>query len=133
MTRAKIAVVDDDPLIQDLLRDLLEEGGYRVRCWPVTLATFAALRATPPDLALLDVNPYSAPMGWALLERWCADEATKGIPVIVWSTNSDALTARLARLQALRCAVMAKPFDIDELLATIARLVAEQGVGGAER
>jgi DNA-binding response OmpR family regulator len=107
--------------------------GGKVGSWPVTRATFGALRAVPPDLVLLEVHSYAAPAGWALLECLCADEVTQSIPVIVWSTHSSVLAERLARLRTHGCAVVAKPFDINVLLATIKQLVAPRGVAGGAR
>ena len=133
MARADIAVVDDDPVLQELLRDVLEEAGYAVRGWPVTSATFVALRAAPPDLVVLEVHPSAAPGGWALLERLCADELTEAIPVIVWSTDSGPLAERLAQLRTRGCAIVGKPFDLDALLATIAHLLADRGVAAGAR
>src|SRR5919202_1165897 len=110
------------PVLHELLRELLEEAGYAGPGGPFPLPPSAPRRPAPPDLVLLEVHPYAAPMGWALLERLCADEVTQTIPVIVWSTHSSVLAERLAQLRTHGCAVVAKPFDINVLLATIEQL-----------
>jgi DNA-binding response OmpR family regulator len=52
--QARILLIEDDHVIQDLLRDLLEEEGYRVLVADATLdpVDVSQLR---PDLILLDL------------------------------------------------------------------------------
>jgi len=62
-----------------------------------------------------------------ILESLRHEPATRHIPVIVCSAAAPALLQNAPRLQA-EAAVesLAKPFDVDDLLATIRRLIAEQ-------
>lgn len=125
MTVPVIAVLDDDPGMQDLLRELLEEAGYAVRRVPVSPAAVAGLTAQRPALVVLDVSPYSAPDGWYVLDALCRTPATQEIPLIVWSTSLTALQDRVDALPTRRCRVVAKPFDVNELLNLMHTLVVE--------
>ena len=119
----RILVVDDDGAILDLLRLLLESEGYAV----TTAASFqqarAAIAAGPPDLVLSDVRlPDAAP--FALLDELAADPATAALPVLVCSGAAREIEQAAERLAHTESAVLLKPFDIDDLLATVSRLLA---------
>ena len=66
--------------------------------------------------------------GWDLLDRLQGEAGTRGIPVIVTSTDPkllDRADADAARSVSQR--LVAKPFDIDALLGAV-----EELIGGAE-
>jgi DNA-binding response OmpR family regulator len=62
--------------------------------------------------------------GWDLLDRLYLDAATREVPVILFSTAPRLLTKAqaLEAPEARRC-FLAKPFDLDELLATVDDLI----------
>src|SRR5919202_4890011 len=125
---ARIAIIDDDVVFLELMNDLLALGeGYEVVTnsrWQVSLDFVRNVR---PDLVMLDLMMGREQNGWAILESLRQDPATTHIPVIVCSAAAPALLNNTPRLQA-QAAVepLAKPFDVDDLLATIRRLIAEQ-------
>jgi len=62
--------------------------------------------------------------GWDLLERLHADERTRELPVVVVSTDKaflEEVQASLERYGGRR--FLAKPFDIDDMLAAIDELI----------
>ncbi len=118
-----ILVVDDDDAILDLLRLLLESEGYAV----TTAASFqqarAAIAAKRFDLVLSDVRlPDAAP--FVLLDQLAADPATAALPVLVCSGAVREIEQAAERLAHIESAVLLKPFDIDDLLASVSRLLA---------
>ncbi|MFP6850278.1 MAG: response regulator [Pseudomonas sp.] len=52
---ADILVVEDEPKLAALLRDYLQNAGHRVTCLHDGLAVVPAVRATEPQLILLDI------------------------------------------------------------------------------
>ena len=114
MRSASVLVVDDDPDIRELVRELLERAGYQVAAAADGREGLRALYASPPDLVLLDVN---MPLldGWQVLERI---RDLTDVPVIM-------LTARAAELEKVRGLkggaddYVTKPFGRQELLARV--------------
>ena len=119
----RILVVDDDGAILDLLRLLLESEGYTV----TTAASFqqarAAIAAGRPDLVLCDGHLLDA-APFVLLDHLAADPATATLPVLVCSGAVREIEQAAERLTHAHGAVVLKPFDIDDLLATVSRLLA---------
>jgi two-component system, NtrC family, response regulator PilR len=109
-------VVDDEPAIRLLCRVNLELAGYEVR-EAGTLAEARGQVAEEVDVVLLDMH-IGNERGEALLDEL----AEQGIPVaiVTGSTELEALGATHAS------AVLGKPFTIDELESTVARLAARR-------
>jgi CheY-like chemotaxis protein len=121
---ARIAVVDDDDLFRDLMRDLLGPEGHVVVAYPAAACAYPALKADLPDLAILDVRVESPDAGWQLLELLRLDPATATLPLLVCTADALFLQAHAAGLRARGCAVLAKPFDLDELLGAVGEALA---------
>ena len=112
--RSIALVVEDDPWIRLLLRDLLTDAGYAVLEASNGSAALRLAQRQPPALVLLDlVLPEQS--GLELLTELKSTRATAHVPVIAVSARTDLL----ARAAELADAVVAKPFDIEELLARI--------------
>jgi DNA-binding response OmpR family regulator len=112
--RSIALVVEDDPWIRLLLRDLLTDEGYAVLKASNGSAALRLAQRQPPALVLLDlVLPEQS--GLELLAELKWTRATAHVPVIAVSARTDLL----ARAAELANAVVAKPFDIEELLAKI--------------
>ena len=112
--RSIALVVEDDPWIRLLLRDLLTDEGYAVLEASNGSAALRLAQRQPPALVLLDlVLPEQS--GLELLTELKSTRATAHVPVIAVSARTDLL----ARAAELADAVVAKPLDIEELLAKI--------------
>ena len=110
--RSIALVVEDDPWIRVLLRDLLTDEGYAVLEASNGSAALRLAQRQPPALVLLDlVLPEQS--GLELLTELKSTRATAHVPVIAVSARTDLL----APAAELADAVVAKPFDIEELLA----------------
>ena len=116
-----ILAVDDDRTLLNFLRLLLESEGYTVVTATSVREACAALAAHRPDLVLCDVRLPDAPP-FALLDR-LSNAATAALPVLVCSGAVRELEQATERLAQPHVAVLLKPFDIDELLGTVARLL----------
>jgi DNA-binding response OmpR family regulator len=128
MKDARVLVIDDEPDIRELLRNLLERAGYLVDEAPDGRAGLRAFHAVPPDLVLLDVGMPELD-GWATLERL---RDLSEVPVIM-------LTARSGELDRVRGLThgaddyVSKPFGRQELLARVQALLRRAGRGDAPR
>ena len=112
MSGARIAVVDDDIYIGDMLEELLRREGYDVlRAYSGTEAVLL-LESGRPDLVLLDLM-LPGLGGEAVLPHLA------GIPVIVLSAKAG-VEDKVELLLSGAADYLTKPFDTRELLARIA-------------
>ena len=56
MAKFKILMVDDDPVVLEVVRDALEEIGCEVHTYTNAVGTNAQLFKVKPDLLILDIN-----------------------------------------------------------------------------
>ena len=117
--RSCVLVVEDERSHGDLLAILLEEAGYRTVCDADGALTPALARALRPSAITLDLELPGLD-GRTVLQALKAEPDTARIPVIVISAHADWLKAE-ERREAF--AVLRKPFDLDELIATVRRAV----------
>jgi DNA-binding response OmpR family regulator len=117
-TPARLLVVDDDPDVRGLLREVLGRAGYIVDEAPDGRAALRRLFESAPALVILDVGMPGLD-GYATLERI---RDVSDVPVLM-------LTARAAELERVRGLTggaddyVAKPFGRQELLARVQALL----------
>jgi CheY-like chemotaxis protein len=114
----RVFVVDDDPEILEVMRDVLEDEGYWVGTAGHGGEALAKLRASavPPCVILLDLM-MPVMDGWAFRAEQSRDPALGSIPVVVLSADA---TIR-DKITALRASgFLKKPFRMQELLDTVA-------------
>jgi signal transduction histidine kinase/DNA-binding response OmpR family regulator len=77
-----VLVIDDDPVIQDLMRTFLTKDGYRVTIASGGEEGLNSAREQRPDVITLDIAmPHMD--GWSVLSTLKADPALADIPVIL--------------------------------------------------
>lgn len=119
----RILAVDDDPVIQRLLRVNLEMEDYEVAVASDGVEALEQVRAFRPDLVLLDVM-MPVKDGWQVCVEMKGDPDLAEIPVVFLSARAqEADVERGAHLGA--DAYVTKPFDPLELLALVARLLGD--------
>ena len=116
-----ILVVDDDPVIQKLLRVNFEMDGYSVDVAGDGEEGLERARAGQPDLIVLDVMMPKLD-GLQVAAALRADEATASIPIIMLSAKAQELDMR-AGGAAGADVYLTKPFDPLELLEQVATLI----------
>ena len=110
----RVLIVDDEPVIRNLLRETLAGDGVDCTLAAGGDAALEALREGAFDVVLVDLMMPKI-TGWGLLEGMRADGRAR---VIVVSAHSGADDARRAfDLGALD--VVAKPFEPEELAALV--------------
>ncbi len=116
MSDAYVLVVDDEPDIRMLLRDVLEDEGYQVALAGSVAEAKSQRRSRRPDLILLDVWMPDGD-GISLLKEWSDDEGLP-CPVVMVSGHGNVETAvEATRLGAYD--FIEKPLSIDKLLITL--------------
>lgn len=113
---ARVLVVDDDPQIVALYRDILTEEGWHVDVAELSQLANSDTPVGMPDVILLDWMLGHEPEGCNVVRRLKADPATRTIPVVVCTVAVNAITAVEPELTALGIPIVTKPFELDEML-----------------
>jgi CheY-like chemotaxis protein len=122
----RVLIVDDDGAIRDVLRDVLEDDGYVVDEVRDGVQALDALRASPDSLVvLLDLMMPNLD-GAGMLQAVARDPHLAGRHAFLLMTaGSPTLPLALVELMsAMDIALQPKPFEMDDLLGHVARLVA---------
>jgi CheY-like chemotaxis protein len=114
-----ILVVDDDDAIRGVIAETLELEGYGVECAADGLQALEKLKISIPDAIVLDLM-MPVMDGWTFLERCRRDHLCPGTPILVTSA-AQKLEAAAPKLQVEAC--LAKPFDLDDLIGSVERLL----------
>ncbi|HUP86566.1 MAG TPA: response regulator [Acidimicrobiales bacterium] len=122
MPAATVLVVDDDPLLVQLVKLNLELEGYNVVTASDGEEGLAQVRAQRPDLIVLDVMMPKLD-GLAMTRAVKADATTRAIPIILLSAKTAANDVKLG-LDAGADAYITKPFDTEALFGRVASLLA---------
>jgi DNA-binding response OmpR family regulator len=117
-----IAVIDDDAACRELLHDLLSEEGYAVNLFADSRTAARCLRDLAPAAVILDVRLEHPTAGWEILADLRHDPVLRATPVLVCSADLSALQEHASDLERQGCAILAKPFDVDDLLVLLQHL-----------
>ncbi len=121
--RPLVLVADDNADIRNLLATRLRTRGFDVVEAADGQEALDAALAQTPDIALLDwVMPVI--QGHELCVKLKTDPATETIPVVMLTARGEE-SDRLLGLDLGADAYLVKPFDIEELVATIRRLTGQ--------
>lgn len=112
--RSTILVVEDDDSIADLLADLLSDEGYRVLVAHDGLSALRSVRRVRPAMVLSDCMMPGL-HGMQFVRELRRHPATRTIPVVLMSS------VRPRGPGLADVPFLAKPFDVDDLLALVAR------------
>ena len=112
-----VLVVEDDTATRDLLRDLLELEGYTVASAADGAAGVARIEAGGIDLVLLDRRLPDMD-GLALCRQVRARPDAVYLPIMMLTAVAGGEQSRTGYAAGVD-GYLAKPFDIDELLARV--------------
>lgn len=116
-----ILVVDDDQDICIMVGAILKFAGYKVEQVSAVDKLSSTLDAFHPSLVLMDML-LSGNDGREICKQIKANEEQKGITVIMMSAHPD---AEKSCREAGADDFLAKPFDVDNFLAKVHRLLNE--------
>ena len=120
---ARVLAVDDDPMILELLTEVLTPKGYEVVTAQNGGEALMLLEASAVDVVLLDVRMPGVD-GMSALRRIRALQPA--LPVIMLTGNVDAAVGR-ATLQHGAFDYVTKPVDFDHLVRVLEAAVVQRG------
>jgi DNA-binding response OmpR family regulator len=110
-------IVDDDVFVLSALAEVLSEDGYDVHTASNGFSAMRQAREFRPSVILLDlVLPERT--GGDVLTELRADPATHDLAVVIVTGHAEGLTETLL---SEADGVIAKPFDVDELMTLVQR------------
>jgi DNA-binding response OmpR family regulator len=123
--RPDIIVVDDDPSIRAIVADLFALEGFAVRVAEDGEEALRLVRERRPAVIVLD---YSMPRmnGAAFCGAFAGELGRDGTSIVLLTAAADRDLAFIRELCAAE-ALVRKPFDVDDLLATVAALHPDGG------
>ena len=111
-------MVDDEPQIREILRDLLEEEGCQVGEAGNGAEALDFLRQRQPDVILLDMR-MPVMDGWRFAETYRKSE-TPRVPIVVMTAAQD---ARRWASEIGADDFIPKPFELPDLFRVLSRFV----------
>jgi len=120
MAIKKILIVDDSATDRQFLSDLLAKKGFTVTTAENADDAFKKVKASRPDLVLMDVV-MPGQNGFQATRALTKDEETKNIPVILCTSKNQETDKVWGMRQGARDYVV-KPVNEKDLLAKIAAL-----------
>ena len=115
----RVLVVDDEPMIRQLVADFLAEAGFATDMAPNGSEALRVIARHKPDAVVLDLMmPLLDGTGFVELLR--LNPRYAGIPIVV-ITAAYGAAEEAARLGAQAC--VTKPFELEELVETVGRFI----------
>ena len=114
----RILVVDDEPDLRFSLRRIFERAGHEVADAGHGAQALECVRVSLPELVVTDMM-MPVMNGHELIRRLRADPATAHIPILALTGNGE--------LAGSADALLAKPYQPDQILAAANTLLASQG------
>ncbi len=117
----RLFIVDDDPEIRKVLKNLLVGSGYRIEEFELGGPALERVRTDPPDLVLLDLKLPDR-SGHDVLEEIRSDPATRLLPVVMLTAFGN-VAEKIRAQKAGVTDFLDKPFAPEELVPRVRSLV----------
>jgi two-component system chemotaxis response regulator CheY len=116
VTAPRVLIVEDDNSIREMVALALQDAGYDVVDARDGEVAFELLKGAPADILLVDLR---MPLmdGFEFMRRYHAGGGRA--PIIVLSASRD---VDLTRHSVSAAAIVEKPFDLNDLIATVGRI-----------
>jgi CheY-like chemotaxis protein len=120
--RGRLLVVDDDPQVVDLVRQLLEDEPYEVIAAGDGQEALEAISAQRPDIILLDLLMPRMD-GLAVIEHLQRDPQSRQIPVIVLTAKTLTAAEHAMLEQRVRTVIQKRGLDRDTFIQELRGLL----------
>ncbi len=126
----RLAYIEDEPEMIDLVRIILARRGYQVLGANGGQEGLELVRKEMPDLVLLDLMMPDMD-GWDVYHQIKSDEATRSIPVIVITAKAQDIDKILGLRVAKVEDYISKPFSPQELVERVEQVLSarQPGIG----
>ncbi len=121
-----ILCVNHAPEILGLMRELLEEEGFRVSTLTTVERDLDAVVALAPDLITIDYMWTTSDNEWIYLTLLTMDPRTRHIPVILCTGAVSQVQELEQHLAMLGIRVVLKPFDIDVFVRAVQEMLGRE-------
>ena len=122
----RVLVLEADPAIVDLYRDLFSDQGYEVTLLAQPVVDPHAIAALQADLILLELHVSGDVDCPEFIDKLKTHSATAAIPMVVCTSALHLLPPLEGMLAEYHVPVIRKPFQINQFLAVIHQAVASQ-------
>jgi putative nucleotidyltransferase with HDIG domain len=119
-----VLIVDDSRSVRNLVSDGLLKVGFHVMTAENGKAALRMLGGRPPDLIISDIDMPEMD-GFAFCQAIHSDPAMSGIPFVVMSSFADRGNM-MRMIQRGASAYIVKPFNIDQLVILVEKLMSDQ-------
>lgn len=116
----RVLVIEDEPNITEAISYILSRDGWTVHTHSDGETANERIKATPPDLIILDVM-LPGKSGFDILRDLRAEEGTAGLPVLMLTARGQARDRELAEKLGVT-QFMTKPFSNAEVLESVRSL-----------
>lgn len=120
-----IMVINDTQEILELFEQLLTDEGYHVKLYSYQIRDLKVVKEVQPDLIIVDQMFGEEKLGWQLIQKLRMDRDTARLPVVVCSAELKTLKELEGHLKDKNIEVVIKPFDIDDLMGAVKRILGE--------
>ncbi|HJR18085.1 MAG TPA: response regulator [Actinomycetota bacterium] len=121
----KVLIVDDDPAVAGLVKEILLEEGFLAIHAGDADSGWASLLTEDPDAAILDLWLYGREAGWDLLDRIRANEHFQSLPVVILTGVTGTEVSNRAKEKGAE--YLSKPFSGPALVDRLRRAMRATG------
>jgi len=119
-----ILVVDHDAATLAVCDEVLRSAGYATIGCQTAREAQRHIHTDRPDLVIVDLHLEWYEAGWDLICLLRQVPTTATLPVIVCSTDQQALRTRQRQFRAWQCQILGKPFTVGQLLMAVQAVIA---------
>ncbi|MFH1283539.1 MAG: response regulator transcription factor [bacterium] len=124
MDKKKVLVIDDEPDILRIVKDVLESEGFQTSSAKNAASAFKRIKEFMPDIIILDLK-LPGMDGLEICKKLKSDQTYSQVPIIILSTKSEE-SDKVVGLELGADDYMSKPFSSAELIARVKAVLRRQ-------
>jgi DNA-binding response OmpR family regulator len=128
---SRILVINDTQEILELFEELLSEEGYEVVLYSQAIQDMHEIERIKPDLIIVDYIFGGEKSGWQMVQKLRMRRNTSKIPLIICTAAVREVREIEGFLRMKGIGLVAKPFDIEDLLEAVRTTLRTAGSSAA--